>query len=59
MLGDLIWNDPRAIGYLWSPCLEVNIFNHVSKSEGYPFPSVSLIDNIPLLKALRVDSRLL
>ena len=46
-----------AIGNLWGICLGVNIFNHVAKLEGHPFLCVSLIGNIPLLKALRVNSR--
>ena len=38
----------RAIGNLWSICLGVNILS--------PSPFVAFIGNIPLLKALRVDS---
>ena len=38
----------RAISNLWSICFGVNIFN--------PFPCVSFIGNIPLLKGLRINS---
>ena len=38
----------RTIGTIWSICLEVNIFN--------PFPYVAFIGNIPLSKALRINS---
>ena len=39
----------KAIGNLWSICLGVNIFNS--------FPCVDFIGNIPLLKALIVNSQ--
>ena len=38
----------RAIGNLWSKCLGVNIFTS--------FPCVGFIGDIPLLKALTVNS---
>ena len=38
----------RAIGNLWSICLGVKVINH--------FPCFSFIGNIPLLKALRINS---
>ena len=38
----------RAIGNLWKICLGVNIFN--------PLSFIAFIGNIPLLKALRVNS---
>ena len=47
----------RAIGNLWSICLGDNTFTCPAKSEGRPFPCVPVIGNIPLLKALRVNSR--
>ena len=40
----------RVIGNLWIMWLGVNIFN--------PFPCLSFVGNIPLLKALRINSRL-
>ena len=39
----------RGIVSFWSICLGINIFN--------PFPCVAFVGNIPLLKALRVNSR--
>ena len=39
----------RAIGNLWSICLGLDIF--------IPFPFISFIGNIPLLKASRVNFR--
>ena len=43
-------------------CLGVNILSRLAKSEGcdvnireHPFPCISFIGNIPLLKALRVN----
>ena len=44
----------RAIGNLWHTCLGVNI---VSPSSLVPSVFVIFIGNIPLLKALRVNSR--
>ena len=46
-----------AIGNLSRMCFEANIFSRVAKSEGRPSPFVAFIENIPLLKALRVNSR--
>ena len=46
----------RAIGNLWSICLGVNILNRVDKSEGRPSPCAAFVGNIPLFKALRVNS---
>ena len=45
------------IGKFWSICLGVDIFSRVVKSKGHPFPYIAFIGNIPLLKALWVNSR--
>ena len=47
-----IFTCARAMDNLSSICLGVNICNRIAKLEGRPFPCVSFIGNIPLLKAL-------
>ena len=46
-----------VVGNISSICLRLNILSRVAKSERCHFPFVAFIENIPLLKALRVNSR--
>ena len=44
-----------AIDKFWTICLGVDIFNCVATSEEHPSTCIDCNENIPLLKALRVN----
>ena len=46
-----------AIGNVWGICLGVTTLRCETDSKGNPIACVGFIENIPNLKALRVDSR--